>query len=67
LWHSSLRIRISRRSRWKAILIARLFDPADVAVRENLMTRGWLRLQELAEKAQTVPLPEYPLPEFRTR
>ena len=45
----------------------RLFDPADVATRENLMTRGWLRLQELAEKAQTVPLPEYPLPEFRTR
>ena len=43
-----------------------LFDPDDVADRETLLTRGWLRLQELAEKAQTVPLPLYPLPEFQT-
>jgi len=45
----------------------RLFDPADVRTRIRLVTRGWLRLQELAEQAQTVPLPEYPLPEFRSR
>lgn len=45
----------------------RLFDAADVQIRSALITRGWLRLQELAEKAQTVPLPEYPLPEFRNR
>ena len=45
----------------------RLFDPADVADHVTLLTRGWLRLQELAEKAQTVPLPLYPLPEFRTK
>ena len=44
----------------------RLFDPADVQTRVALVTRGWLRLQELAEQAQTVPLPEYPLPEFRS-
>ena len=43
----------------------RLFDPADVHDREQLITRGWLRLQELAELATTVPLPHYPLPEFR--
>ncbi len=42
----------------------RLFDPADIADRETLLTRGWVRLQELAELAQTVPLPHYPLPEF---
>ncbi len=43
----------------------RLFDPADVQLREALITRGWQRLQELAELATTVPLPHYPLPEFQ--
>lgn len=43
----------------------RLFEPADVSAREQLITRGWHRLQELAELATTVPLPHYPLPEFR--
>ena len=45
----------------------RLFDPADIVDRETLLTRGWLRLQELAELAQTVPLPYYPLPEFQKK
>lgn len=45
----------------------RLFDPADTERRTDLVTRGWVRLQELAELAQTVPLPDYPLPEFRSR
>jgi hypothetical protein len=43
----------------------RLFDAEFVRTRTLLVTRGWLRLQELAELAQSVPLPEYPLPEFR--
>lgn len=43
----------------------RLFDDDYVSQRSALITRGWLRLQELAELAQTVPLPDYPLPEFR--
>lgn len=45
----------------------RLFDPEFVRSRTQLVTRGWLRLQELASLAQTVPLPEYPLPEFRSQ
>ena len=45
----------------------RLFDPDFVQQRTLLVTRGWLRLQELADRAQTVPLPEYPLEEFRAR
>ena len=45
----------------------RLFDPDFVQQRTLLVTRGWLRLQELADRAQTVPLPEYPLEEFRGR
>lgn len=45
----------------------RLFDNEWVAARTLLMTRGWRRLQELAETAQTVPLADYPLPEFRLR
>ena len=44
----------------------RLFDADWVAERTVLITRGWQRLQELAEQAQTVPLPHYPLPEFRS-
>ena len=43
----------------------RLFDDDYVKQRSDLVTRGWLRLQELFELAQTVPLPDYPLPEFR--
>jgi hypothetical protein len=43
----------------------RLFDEEYSNARTELVTRGWVRLQELAELAQTVPLPEYPLPEFR--
>jgi hypothetical protein len=45
----------------------RLFDAEYSLQRAELVTRGWLRLQELFEQAQTVPLPEYPLPEFRQR
>ncbi len=31
----------------------------------ELMTRGWHRLQELAETSHTLPINKYPLPEFR--
>ena len=31
----------------------------------ELMTRGWHRLQELAELSHAQPISEYPLPEFR--
>lgn len=31
----------------------------------ELMTRGWHRLQELAETAQTISIADYPLPEFQ--
>ncbi len=44
----------------------RLFDPEDTGRKAELVTRGWLRLQELAAQPQTVPLPQYPLAEFRT-
>ena len=40
----------------------RLLDPVDVQRRETLVTRGWLRLKELA--ASGLPFNEYPLPEF---
>ena len=43
----------------------RLFESSDMQPRIDLITRGWLRLQELAEQAQSIPLPEYPLPEYR--
>ena len=33
--------------------------------RAELITRGWHRLQELAELSQTLQISEYPLPEFR--
>jgi len=42
-------------------------DPAFASERTTLMTRGWQRLQELAEIAQTLPIAEYPLPEFQSR
>jgi hypothetical protein len=41
----------------------RLQSPADVQVREELVTRGWRRLQELAGSG--LPFAEYPLPEFQ--
>lgn len=41
----------------------RKLDPADVARREDLVTRGWKRLQELAGSG--LPFTEYPLPEVR--
>ena len=40
----------------------RLLDPVDVQRREALVTRGWLRLKELAGSG--LPFNEYPLPEF---
>jgi len=45
----------------------RLFDEDFVRERSTLITRGWKRLQELADQAQTIPISEYPLPEFRTQ
>lgn len=41
-------------------------DPAFVAERESLLTRGWQRLQEIAALPSPIPVHEYPLPEFRT-
>lgn len=38
-------------------------DPADVAIREKLVTRGWRRLQEV--RALGISISEYPLEEFR--
>ena len=43
----------------------RLFDADDVSSRTTLVTRGWLRLQELSTSKDGVPLSLYPLPEFR--
>ncbi|MCR9197452.1 MAG: hypothetical protein NXI04_02300 [Planctomycetaceae bacterium] len=40
-------------------------DPPYVAEQEDLMTRGWQRLQELYEISDQTPLTDYPLPEFR--
>jgi hypothetical protein len=44
----------------------RQLDPAFVAEREMLITRGWRRLQELA-KTSDVSMLEYPLPEVVDR
>ena len=41
----------------------RHLDPADVRAREELVTFGWRRLQELAGSG--LPLSEYPLPQVR--
>ena len=41
----------------------RKLDIAFVRYREDLVTRGWRRLQEL--KTLEVPIAEYPLPEIR--
>ena len=42
-------------------------DAAYVAEQEELMTRGWQRLQELYEISESVPLSDYPLSEFRLK
>lgn len=42
-------------------------DSGYVAKQETLITRGWQRLQELAEIADTLPVSDYPLSEFRTQ
>lgn len=41
----------------------RQLDPVFVAQREELLTRGWRRLREVAET--NLPIIEYPLAEFR--
>lgn len=41
----------------------RLLDPDDVRRHEELITRGWRRLQEIAQS--DVPLDEYPLDDVR--
>lgn len=43
------------------------FPPEERRARTELLTRGWLRLQEIASLEQAIPLAEYPLPEFRRR
>jgi hypothetical protein len=43
----------------------RLMDADFVRDREQLLTRGWLRLQEVAKSG--LPIIDYPLPEFRDR
>ncbi len=40
-------------------------DQQFVDEQTQLMTRGWQRLQELAGSPQSLPIAEYPLPEFR--
>jgi len=40
-------------------------DAAYVQQQEQLLTRGWQRLQELYEISDTLPVSEYPLEEFR--
>ena len=40
-------------------------DAAYVAEQEELLTKGWHRLQELYEISSATPLADYPLPEFR--
>jgi hypothetical protein len=41
----------------------RKLDPSLVRTQEELVTRGWRRLQELRELG--LPISQYPLPEFR--
>ena len=42
-------------------------DSDYVTAQEALLTRGWRRLQELFEISETLPVPDYPLEEFRGR
>ncbi len=39
-------------------------DAADVDAREQLVTAGWRRLQEV--RRLSIPIAEYPLPQFRS-
>lgn len=41
-------------------------DISYVREQEALMTRGWRRLQEIYEISGTLPVSDYPLPEFRS-
>lgn len=43
------------------------FPDEECRRRVELLTRGWQRLQELAALTEPIPLPDYPLPEFRGR
>jgi len=43
----------------------RQLDPAYVATREQLITRGWRRLKKVA--GMDVPIIEYPLPEIQAQ
>ncbi len=43
----------------------RLLDLEDAQKREDLVTRGWQRLQEIRE--QSIPLSEYPLEDVRKK
>lgn len=45
----------------------RQLDPAYVAEREELVTRGWRRLLELFETTRELPITEYPLREVCAR
>ena len=40
-------------------------DPVFVSQRTDLMTRGWLRLQQISRDTQSISITDYPLPEFR--
>lgn len=40
-------------------------DAGYVTEQEELMTRAWHRLQELYDISETLPVSDYPLPEFR--
>lgn len=43
-----------------------LLDKDDVQARTALLTRGWLRLQQIAALPEPIPVADYPLDEFRT-
>lgn len=43
----------------------RLLDPGDVRQREKLITRGWLRLQEV--RSLGLPISDYPLDDVREK
>jgi hypothetical protein len=45
----------------------RLLDPAFVRQREELITRGYQRLQEIRTMSRDTPLLEYPLAEVREK
>jgi hypothetical protein len=45
----------------------RKLDPEYVRSQEELVTRGWRRLQEVAGLSERIPISDYPLPEVRGR